>query len=49
MSRSYTTLLSGGGSSSLRLGGSRSSPGEGFDLVMLLKSHGIAEGPTGSH
>jgi hypothetical protein len=49
MPGSSVALLSGRGSSSLRLGGSHSSPGEGSDLVMSLKSRGMGEGPTGLH
>jgi hypothetical protein len=49
MSGSSTALLSGGGSLSLRPRGSPLSLGEGSDLVMLLKSRGTGEGPTGPH
>jgi hypothetical protein len=46
---SFVALLSGRGSLSLRFRGSLLSPGEGFDLVMSLRSHGTGKGPTSLH
>jgi hypothetical protein len=49
MPRSFVVLLFGGGSTSMRLGGSHSSPGKGSNLVVSLKSRGTGGNPTGLH
>jgi hypothetical protein len=49
MPGSSATLLTGRGSTPMRHGGSHPSPGKGSDLVMLLKSRGMGEGPMGLH
>jgi len=49
VSGSSIVFLFGGGGSPFRLGGSHPSPGDGYDLVMSLKYHGIGEGPTHLH
>jgi hypothetical protein len=42
-------LLPGGGRTMLRSGGSSPSPRKGYDMVMVLRSHGMGHGLANPH